>query len=84
MGSGRLEKGVDQVIGRRQKHKARSWSAKGSKALAILKVAELNAQWHALWFPPQPEAHAVAYTPKNLQKESFFEHTSDPATLVSI
>lgn len=60
IGSGRMEKGVDQVIGQRQKHKAMSWSAKGSKALAILKVAELNGQWHELWFPQQPEEQAVA------------------------
>jgi hypothetical protein len=42
IGSGRMEKGVDQVIGRRQKDNGMSWSKKGSKALAILKVHELN------------------------------------------
>jgi hypothetical protein len=44
IGSGRMEKGVDQVIGSRQKKKGMSWSQKGSKALAILKVVELNHQ----------------------------------------
>jgi len=52
IGSGRMEKGVDQVIGKRQKDNAMSWSRKGSKALAILKVAELNNQWHSLWNCP--------------------------------
>jgi hypothetical protein len=36
IGSGRMEKGVDQVIGVRQKHKGMSWSPTGSKALGIL------------------------------------------------
>src|SRR5262249_19182240 len=52
IGSGRMEKGVDQVIGKRQKDNAMSWSRKGSKALAILKVAELNKQWLSLWNCP--------------------------------
>lgn len=56
IGSGRMEKGVDQVIGSRQKKKGMSWSQKGSKALAILKVAELNNQWEKLWFPEQMAA----------------------------
>lgn len=42
IGSGRMEKGVDIVIGQRQKHKGMSWSKAGSKALGILKVDELN------------------------------------------
>lgn len=53
IGSGRMEKGVDQVIGARQKSKGMSWSPTGSKALGILKVVELNGQWNQLWFPPQ-------------------------------
>lgn len=53
IGSGRMEKGVDLVIGRRQKKKAMSWRPKGSKALALLKIAELNGQWQQLWFPVQ-------------------------------
>ncbi|MDJ0593582.1 MAG: UPF0236 family protein, partial [Pleurocapsa sp. MO_226.B13] len=50
IGSGRMEKGVDLVIGNRQKHKGMSWSALGSKALAILKVTECNGQWRQTWF----------------------------------
>ena len=49
IGSGRMEKGVDTVIGHRQKHKGMSWSALGSKALAILKVTECNGQWRQTW-----------------------------------
>src|SRR6266699_2720684 len=56
IGSGRMEKGVDQVIGARQKHKGMSWSPTGSKALGILKVIELNQQWEQLWFPQQTAA----------------------------
>jgi hypothetical protein len=56
IGSGRMEKGVDQVIGARQKHKGMSWSPTGSKALGILKVVELNQQWEQLWFPQQVAA----------------------------
>jgi hypothetical protein len=49
IGSGRVEKGVDLVVGHRQKKKGMSWRTLGSKALAILKVAELNGQWQQLW-----------------------------------
>jgi hypothetical protein len=48
--------GVDQVIGYRQKKKGMSWSQKGSKALAILKVVELNSQWEQIWFPERKAA----------------------------
>jgi hypothetical protein len=44
IGSGRMEKGVDQVIGRRQKDNGMSWSEFGSKALGLLKIHELNEQ----------------------------------------
>lgn len=44
IGSGRMEKGVDQVIGIRQKNRGMSWTKAGSRALALLKVAELNAR----------------------------------------
>ena len=44
IGSGRMEKCVDQVIGDRQKGKGMSWTKAGSRALALLKVAELNAR----------------------------------------
>jgi len=53
IGSGRMEKGVDQVIGARQQGKGMSWSPVGSKALGLLKVVELNHQWEALWCPDQ-------------------------------
>ena len=44
IGSGRMEKCVDQVVGHRQKDKGMSWSKVGTRALALLKVAELNAR----------------------------------------
>jgi hypothetical protein len=50
IGSGRIEKGCDQVIGHRQKKKGMSWSEIGSRSLGILKVAELNNKWQELWF----------------------------------
>ena len=50
-GRGRVEKAVDLVIGNRQKRKGMSWSSLGSKALAILKVLELNGEWQQFWFP---------------------------------
>jgi Uncharacterised protein family (UPF0236) len=53
IGSGRGEKGVDQVIGHRQKKKGMSWSPTGSRALGILKAVELNDQWATLWPPLQ-------------------------------
>jgi len=52
VGSGRVEKACDSVIGKRQKHKAMSWSKLGSRSLAILKVVELNNKWLDIWFPP--------------------------------
>jgi len=52
VGSGRVEKACDSVIGKRQKHKAMSWSKVGSRSLAILKVVELNHRWLDIWFPP--------------------------------
>ena len=50
IGSGRMEKGCDLVIGHRQKKKGMSWSLLGSRSLALLKVAELNGRWSQLWF----------------------------------
>jgi hypothetical protein len=50
IGSGRIEKCGDPVIGHRQKKKGMSWSKVGSRSLGILKVAELNNQWRELWF----------------------------------
>ena len=49
IGSGRMEKGVDQTIGHRQKRKGLSWRDLGSRALGLLKMVELNHQWHTLW-----------------------------------
>lgn len=49
IGSGRMEKAVDQVIGMRQKKKGMSWSRPGSHVLALLKVAQLNGQWQQLF-----------------------------------
>ena len=49
IGSGRMEKRVDLVIGNRQKHKGMSWSELGSRALAILKVTECNGLWRQTW-----------------------------------
>lgn len=48
IGSGRMEKCVDQVIGHGQKDKGMSWTQAGSHALALLKVAEINAATPAL------------------------------------
>ena len=42
IGSGQAEKAVDLVIGMRQKDRGMSWTKAGSRALALLKVAELN------------------------------------------
>ena len=53
IGSGRMEKGVDLTIGRRQKKKGISWRPKGSRALAVLKVVELNNRWSQIWFSEQ-------------------------------
>ena len=50
--SGRMEKGCDLVVGHRQKKKGMSWSPRGSQALALLKIAELNHQWPLLWASP--------------------------------
>ena len=44
IGSGRMEKAVDQVIGLRQKNRGMSWTKQGSRALALLTVAQLNAR----------------------------------------
>ena len=51
VGSGRVEKACDNVIGKRQKHFAKSWSRLGSRSLAILKVVELNNKWFEIWGP---------------------------------
>ena len=38
IGSGRMEKGVDLTVGRRQKKKAISWRPLGSRALSLLRI----------------------------------------------
>ncbi len=53
IGSGRMEKAVDLTVGHRQKNKGMSWRTLGSRALSLLKIAELNGQWQQLWFPTQ-------------------------------
>jgi len=45
--------GEDVNVGFRQKNKVGSWRPLGSRALSLLKVAELNGQWEQLWFPAQ-------------------------------
>ena len=49
VGSGCMEKAVDQVIGMRQKKKGMSWTKQGSRTLAQLKIAELNGEWEQLF-----------------------------------
>ncbi len=49
IGSGRVESGVNQVVGERQKHNGMSWSTPGSKSLGILKAVQLNDQWNELF-----------------------------------
>lgn len=51
IGSGRMEKGVDLTVGRRQKNKGISWSRLGSRALCLLKAAELNGSVAAVVVP---------------------------------
>ncbi|MCK7499203.1 MAG: hypothetical protein MZW92_58520 [Comamonadaceae bacterium] len=48
IGSGRIEKCCDQVIGHRQK-KGMSWSVIGQK-FGYFESRELNNQWQKLWF----------------------------------
>jgi hypothetical protein len=60
IGSGRVEKGVDQAIGARKKKKGMSWSEVGSKALGILKVVEMNQCWEELWFSEEKEEEEAA------------------------
>jgi hypothetical protein len=49
IGSGRMESSVKQTVACRQKTKGMSWSAIGSKALAILTTQKLNNDWDGLW-----------------------------------
>ncbi|SLM31071.1 conserved hypothetical protein [Desulfamplus magnetovallimortis] len=56
IGSGRVESGVNSIIGRRQKRNGMSWSKSGSKSLGILKAVQLNEQWHELFFSQRKAA----------------------------
>ena len=49
IGSGRMEKGVDQVIGMRQKDSGMSWSKRGSYALGLITACRENGDWNRLW-----------------------------------
>ena len=56
IGSGRMEKGVDQVVGMRQKDRGMSWSKRGSYALAMLTAYAANGHGDHLWNPAQVQA----------------------------
>lgn len=49
IGSGRVEKGVDQVVGQRQKRDGMSWTDRGCQALTVLRTAILNNEWKSYW-----------------------------------
>lgn len=49
IGSGRVENGVDQAVGKRQKDDGMSWSKAGSHALAHLKIAQMNGEWNQIF-----------------------------------
>ena len=59
--SGRIEKGVDLVVGHRQKKKGVSWRINCSKALSLLKVTELNHYLISLWFSAQSCSSSTNY-----------------------
>lgn len=54
IGSGQMEKTVDVAVASRQKKKGMSWSPRGSRALAVLRVAQMNGRWFERW----PALHA--------------------------
>lgn len=49
IGSGRMEKVVDQAVALRQKRKGMSWTQIGSRALTHLRTVELNGMWDDFW-----------------------------------
>jgi hypothetical protein len=53
VGSGRMEKAVDQAVSMRQKNKGMSWSKQGSHSLAQLTIAQLNNEWEDLFSLPK-------------------------------
>ena len=50
IGNGRVESGVNQVVGERQKHNGMNRRTSGSKSLGILKAVQLNDQWNELFY----------------------------------
>ena len=54
IGSGRMEKGVEQVIGARQKHKGIHGSPTGSQALGIFNVMESTNSGNSCGSPSKP------------------------------
>ena len=54
IGSGRMEKVVDQAVAFRQKRKGMSWTEAGSRALTHLRTVELNGQWDEFWHQSLP------------------------------
>ncbi len=77
IGSGRMEKGVDLVVGHRQKKKGLSWSSNGSKALSLLKIAELNGHWNHLCFPVELIDNSVLFIREYISaKQEQIEHFS--------
>jgi len=49
IGSGRGEKGNDQIVAIRQKHNGKSWSEEGSHAMTTLHRLKVNKQWDLFW-----------------------------------
>lgn len=49
------------------KKEATPLSPKGSRALAVLKVAELNGQWQSFWYPDEKDYQAAAWSRNNLK-----------------
>ena len=49
IGSGQMESAVNEIVGRRQKDNGMAWSQRGTKALALLQIAQLNGQWEQIW-----------------------------------
>src|SRR5215813_896487 len=69
MGRGRMEKGVDQVIGVRQQHKGMSWNPTGSKALGISKWWNFTNSGNRCGSPSRLP-HSCKSSPINLQEEN--------------
>ena len=61
IGSGRMEKGVDCVVGMRQKDRGMSWSKSGSYALAMLTAYAANGHGDHLWNPVPDHISATRF-----------------------